>query len=72
MNMAESTETLLQAILIISALGLLWLILMRKSSKTMDENSEYSGSARDPQSLSEPTPEALSELDRLIQKKSDR
>ena len=72
MNMAESTETLLQAILIISALGLLWLILRRKSSKTMDENSEYSGSARAPQSLSEPTPEALSELDRLIQKKSDR
>ena len=72
MNMAESTETLLQAILIISALGLSWLILRRKSSKAMDENSEYSGSARDPQSLSEPTPEALSELDRLIQKKSDR
>ena len=72
MNMAESTETLLQAILIISALGLLWLILRRKSSKTMDENSVYSGSARDPQSLSEPPPEALSELDRLIQKKSDR
>ena len=70
--MDVSTEALLQAILIISALGLLWLILRRKSSKNMDENSEYSGSARDPQSLSEPTPEALSELDRLIQKKSDR
>ena len=72
MNMAESTETLLQAILIISALGLLWLILRRKSSKTMAENSEYSATDSDPQSLSEPTHEALSELDMWIQKKSDR
>ena len=69
--MDVSTEALLQVILIVTALGLFWLIIRRKSSTSVDEQDEYSGSARDPQSLSEPTPEALSELDRLIDKKSD-
>lgn len=71
MNLDVSTEALLQVILIVTALGLFWLIIRRKSSTSVDEQDEYSGSARDPQSLSEPTPEALSELDRLIDKKSD-
>ena len=71
MNLDVSTEALLQVILIVTALGLFWLIIRRKSSTSVDEQDEYSGSARDPQSLSEPTPEALSELDRLIEEKSD-
>ena len=37
-----------------------------------EEDDEYSGLARDPETLSEPTPEAISELDRLIQKRSDQ
>ena len=71
MNLDVSTEALLQAILIVTALGLFWLIIRRNSSKSVGEQDEYSGSARDPQSLSEPTSEALSELDRLIEGKSD-
>tara|TARA_B100001250_G_scaffold103259_1_gene87033 strand:- start:33 stop:251 length:219 start_codon:yes stop_codon:yes gene_type:complete len=71
MNLNVSTEALLQAILIVTALGLFWLIIRRNSSTSVDEQDEYSGSARDPRSLSEPTPEALSELDRLIEEKSD-
>jgi hypothetical protein len=70
--MAISTEALLQAILILTALALLWLIFKRNSFGSTEEDDEYSGLARDPESLSEPTPEAISEMDRLIQKGSDQ
>ncbi|MBK70002.1 MAG: hypothetical protein CMB53_01195 [Euryarchaeota archaeon] len=69
--MAIPTETLLQAILSLTALALLWLIFKRNYLGHTDDEEEYSGLARDPESLSEPTPEALSELDRLIDNRSD-
>jgi len=70
--MSTSTEAILQVILILTALTLLYLLLRSRFKGSPEDEEDYSGSARDPESLSDPTPEALSELDRLIQKRSDR
>ena len=70
--MSDSTETILQMILIVTALFLLYILVRNRSNSSSEEDNEYSGSARDPESLSDPTPEALSELDRIIRNRSDR
>ncbi len=70
--MSTTTETTLQIILSLTALTLLYVLLRSRTKDSPEDEEDYSGSARDPESLSDPTPEALSELDRLIQKRSDR
>ncbi|MBP51413.1 MAG: hypothetical protein QGI73_01965 [Candidatus Thalassarchaeaceae archaeon] len=70
--MSTTTETTLQIILSLTALTLLYMLLRSRTKDPQEDEEDYSGSARDPESLSDPTPEALSELDRLIQKRSDR
>jgi hypothetical protein len=70
--MSTTTETTLQIILSLTALTLFYMLLRSRSKDSPEDEEDYSGSARDPDSLSDPTPEALSELDRLIQKRSDR
>ena len=70
--MSTTTETTLQIILSLTALTLFYMLLRNRSKDSPEDEEDYSGSARDPDSLSDPTPEALSELDRLIQKRSDR
>ncbi|MBL11319.1 MAG: hypothetical protein CMB46_00700 [Euryarchaeota archaeon] len=70
--MSTTTETTLQIILSLTALTLLYMLLRSRTKDSPEDEEDYSGSARDPESLSDPTPEALSELDRLIQKRSDR
>ena len=70
--MSTTTETTLQIILSLTALTLLYMLLRSRTKDSPEDEEDYSGAARDPESLSDPTPEALSELDRLIQKRSDR
>tara|TARA_Y100001936_G_scaffold38409_1_gene36557 strand:- start:232 stop:432 length:201 start_codon:yes stop_codon:yes gene_type:complete len=62
------TEQILQAILILTALLMVFFIIVRFTGSTSSEEKEYSGVARSPEELYEPTEEAISEMESLISK----
>ena len=69
-----SAQDILSVILSISAGLLIWVLLrirQKRRLKTIVESEDYSGNARNPQSLKEPDAKALAELDKLLTERFD-
>ena len=62
------TEQILQAILIITAFLMIFFIIGKFKGSPNSVEEEYSGVARSPEELYEPTEEAISEMESLIAK----
>ena len=62
------TEQVLQAILILTAFLMVFFIIGRFTGSSRSVEKEYSGVARSPEELYEPTEEAISEMESLISK----
>ena len=65
------TQTILAMILSISAGLMIWFILRLRQNRRMnilEDLEEYSGMAKNPETLMDPDDEALDELDRLLSK----
>ena len=62
------TEQILQAILILTALLMVFFIIVRFTGSTRSEEKEDAGGARAPEKWEEPTEEAISEMESLISK----
>ncbi|MBO96560.1 MAG: hypothetical protein CMA78_01260 [Euryarchaeota archaeon] len=62
------TEQVLQAILILTAFLMVFFIIGRFTGSSSSVEKEYSGVARSPEELYEPTEEAISEMESLISK----
>ena len=68
--MAVDSQTIAAVLLSLSAAGLIWYILrlrQRRRSDILEVEEEYSGQAKNPQSLMIPDEDALAELDRLLE-----
>ena len=68
------TQTILGALLTISAGLLIWYVLGLRQKRRMSaskDSLDYSGMARNPDKLMEPDQEALEELDRLLSQEFD-
>ncbi|MDP6885708.1 MAG: hypothetical protein QGI58_02350 [Candidatus Thalassarchaeaceae archaeon] len=68
--MAVDSQTIAAVLLSLSAVGLIWYILrlrQRRRSDIIEVEEEYSGQAKNPQSLMIPDEDALAELDRLLE-----
>ena len=66
--MADALD-ILSVLLSISAGLLIWVLLrirQKRRHKTIVESQDYSGNAKNPQSLKEPDAKALAELDELM------
>jgi hypothetical protein len=68
--MDVDSQTIAAVLLSLSAVGLIWYILrlrQRRRSDIIEVEEEYSGQAKNPQSLMIPDEDALAELDRLLE-----
>ena len=67
-------QDILSMLLSISAGLLIWVLLrirQKRRHKSIVESEDYSGNARNPQSLVEPDANALAELDKLLTDRFD-
>ena len=62
------TESIMQILLIFTALLMLLYIVKAFTGTASKDEEEYSGSARSPEVLYEPSDEAISEMESLISK----
>ena len=67
-------QDILSVLLSVSAGLLIWVLLrirQKRRLKTIVESEDYTGNARDPQSLKDPDAKALAELDKLLTERFD-
>tara|TARA_S200000501_G_scaffold378321_1_gene440357 strand:+ start:2550 stop:2750 length:201 start_codon:yes stop_codon:yes gene_type:complete len=62
------TESVIQFVLALTAIFLLSLLIRNFKSGIKNEKPQYSGSARNPEELHNPSEEAISEMEELISK----